>query len=308
MSVQAAQVSADVGASPTIQSCAPLEGRGGDHLVRASAFYLLDIWDSISSNMAIHVSRGVAFFMARAKLVPDGNGGMRVANICSFNRPVFNAGFEPAQFESFPQPVEKSEISSDQKQEHIKRATRRAKEACMDYILCNDLNVFATLTYSPEKNNRSSYNEVCRKLGVWCSNLVQRHDFKYVAVPEYHKDGENIHFHMLSSTSGLKLIDSGHVRKSKPVFNIDNWKWGFSTAQFVTGESARDKCAKYIFKYMGKQMGQKIGGRYYLSGGMLDRPTYIYADDPRDLGDLTAAVYNREIETDGGLYREWSFL
>ncbi len=256
--------------------------------------------------VSIHISENLSLFKCRAKYVPDGNGGFKIANICSFGRPVFNPdSLETVDFKK------KADSLSEEPKDHaqnVHRATRRAREACFDYILCNDLNIFATLTFNQEFVNRSSYKEVYQKLGNWCSNLVQRKDFKYVAVPEYHKDGENIHFHMLSTGDGLNLLKSGHMRQKKPVYNIDNWKWGFSTAQYVTGENAREKCAKYIFKYMGKQMGQKIGGRYYLSGGALSRPQFVYADDPEELGDLSAALYHREVETEGGLYREWSFL
>lgn len=256
--------------------------------------------------MSIHISENQALFKCRAKYVPDDSGGMRLANICSFGRPVFN-----------PMHLESTEFSPDQPKQtqpegsranSIARATRRAKEACFDYILCNDLHIFSTLTFNRELVDRSSYDAVYKKLCNWCSNRVQRYGFKYIAVPEYHKDGENIHFHMLSTGDGIELLKTSHYRRGKPVYNVDNWKWGFSTAQYVTGENAREKCAKYIFKYMGKQMGQKIGGRYYLSGGDLAKPHFVCSDDPTEFADLTTAKYHREVETDGGLYREWSFL
>lgn len=256
--------------------------------------------------MAIHISENQALFKCRAKYVPDENGSMKLANICSFGRPVFNPmHLEPTEFKK---DAHRDPLTEHDPAHNVQRSTRRAKEACFDYILCNSLDIFSTLTFNKEFVDRSSYDEVYKKLSNWCSNRVQRYGFKYIAVPEYHKDGENIHFHMLSTAEGLNLLKSGHVRQGKPVYNIDNWKWGFSTAQIVTGENAREKCAKYIFKYMGKQMGQKIGGRYYLSGGELVKPVFVCSDDPEEFADLTSAKYHREIETEGGLYREWSFL
>lgn len=61
--------------------------------------------------------------------------------------------------------------------------------------------------------------------------------------------------------------------------------FGYTTVMTVEGESAQDKVAKYIFKYMGKQLGQgaRIGCRYYLHGGRLRLPVYEYADDVNDV-------------------------
>lgn len=237
---------------------------------------------------------------------------MRLSNICSFSRPVFSPdGWETAVDSPVDKTVENSLDSASKitaESEIIRRSTRRARVQCMDYILCNDFDLFTTLTYSPKDVDRTSYSDVYRLLSVWLSNLVQRHEFRYIAVPEFHHDGAAIHFHMLSSCSGLNLVDSGHFRNGKSVYNLKNWKYGFSTAQYVTGESAREKCAKYIFKYMGKQMGQKIGGRYYLSGGKLKTPVYLYGETVEEfLGD-SVACYTRELETDGGKFTELSFI
>ena len=246
-----------------------------------------------------------------AKYYRDQNGALILSNICSFSRPVFVPdGWEcvSSERESTVDIVSEPCSNLTLPEDITRRSVRRAKVKCMDYILCNDFPIFSTLTFSPEKVDRSSYLDVYRALSVWLSNLVQRHGFRYVAVPEYHKKGGAIHFHMLSSEAGLKLEYSGHYRNSKKIYNIVNWKWGFSTAQRVTGESAREKCAKYIYKYMGKQMGAKIGGRYYLSGGQLAEPVYLYGDDPAEFMPDVEPKFTRDLDTDGGRFREWSFI
>lgn len=255
---------------------------------------------AISENLALH--------KCRAKYVPDPeNGGLRLASIQKSSRPIFNEGYELLSDRPKVE-IEEDQEKSSSEQELVKRATRRAKERCFDYILCNDLDVFSTLTYSPETADRESYADVYKKLAVWLSNRVQRRGLRYVCVPEYHADGKAIHFHMLSTRDGLRLVDSGHFKEGKKVYNIDDWKWGFSTALLVDGEDAREKVAKYIFKYMGKQMGQKIGGRYYLSGGDLKEPFFVYSDDPAELGDVDRAGYHKASDGDWGSFEEWSFL
>ena len=100
------------------------------------------------------------------------------------------------------------------------------------------------------------------------------------------------------------------------VYNIDTWHAGFSTAQIVRrrGEfdDPREAVAKYIFKYMGKNFGAKIGGRYMLHGGKLAHPLYAYGDGVEQFADGAdleqAAEYATELPGDGGKYWEYDFL
>jgi hypothetical protein len=209
------------------------------------------------------------------------------------------------------------EIGEELKKEYVRRASRRAKVAALDLILCNpDLDMFATFTYSPEGNDRTSYDDVYKKLSVWCSNAVQRKGLKYVAVPEYHKDGEAIHFHMVVNHSAMKLRFARHngqfIKHSNgsPVYNIEDWAHGFTTAVDINAKPEdRDAVAKYVFKYMGKQEGQKIGGRYFLHGGKLVRPVYRLAESPEIFFDGENPVYERTLDIlDGVKYHEWTFV
>lgn len=209
-------------------------------------------------------------------------------------------------------------VSSDQlesvKAEYQRRAERRAKVAVLDLILCNpELDTFCTFTYRPEGNERTSYDDVYHKLSVWCSNAVQRRELKYVAVPEYHKDGEAIHFHMVANRRALQLHHAHWKivhKNGQPIYNIKDWAHGFSTAVEIAASAGdRDAVAKYIFKYMGKQSGQKIGGRYYLHGGKLRKPVYLLAESPEVFFEGQNPVYHRELDiVDGAKYREWSFV
>lgn len=256
---------------------------------------------AISENLALH--------HCRAKYVPDlENGGYKLASIQKASRPIFNEGFEQVVDRQPLKTEDENKIVETSSDDLVKRATRRAKERCFDYILCNDLDVFTTLTYNPDHADRESYSDVYKKLSTWLSNRVQRRGLIYVCVPEYHADGKSIHFHMLSNREPLKLVDSGHKKGGQIIYNVDDWDWGFSTSLIVDGEDARTKVAKYIFKYMGKQLGQKIGGRYYLSGGKLSEPLFVFSEDPSEFGDLESAGYHKYNEGEWGSFEEWSFL
>jgi hypothetical protein len=106
-----------------------------------------------------------------------------------------------------------------------------------------------------------------------------------------------------------ELVDSGHRRAGKTVYNVSSWTFGFSTAIRISGERSRDAVSKYVSKYMTKSKGRKIGGRFYLSGGALKRPVYVYGESLLDLypGGLVAK-FDREISGDWGTYREVSFI
>ena len=192
-------------------------------------------------------------------------------------------------------------------EDNVRRAINRAKVRAFDLIISNpDLDAFVTLTCDPEKVVRTDYNAVYKYLKVWLSNKVSRRDLRYILCPEYHKDGESIHFHMICNRCALDAVPamtpSGKVRqrKGKPVYNVPEWKLGFSTAQIISRDDPREAVAKYIFKYMGKASGAKIGGRYFLHGGRLLEPFYLYADSLEEFGN-EPAKWTQEIRPFAGM-------
>lgn len=193
----------------------------------------------------------------------------------------------------------------------VRRSVRRARKAVRDLARSNDWAYFVTLTLDQERCNRYDPDEVLRHLRHWLGNNVRRKGLAYVLVPEHHKDGA-IHFHGLFNDA-LDAVDSGtmsvpgrkapvRVRSEEhrraleaqgghTVYNLPGWGWGFSTAIQLYGE--RDAAINYVCKYIGKEMlgkdgadfgtPAKIGGRWYYSGGALERPTVEWFDvDIRD--------------------------
>lgn len=193
----------------------------------------------------------------------------------------------------------------------VRRSVRRARKAVKDLARSNDWAYFVTLTLDQERCDRYDPVEVLRHLRHWLGNNVRRKGLAYVLVPEHHKDGA-IHFHGLFNDA-LEAVDSGTMsipgRKAPvkvrseahraaleelgghAVYNLPGWGWGFSTAIQLYGE--RDAAINYVCKYIGKEMmgtagaeagtPAKIGGRWYYSGGALQRPSVEWFDvDLRD--------------------------
>ncbi len=171
--------------------------------------------------------------------------------------------------------------------EDIERSRRRARAMIAEYGFANDFTHFVTLTLNAEKIERYDISVIMGQIRAWLSNKVQREGLKYVLVPERHKKG-GIHFHGLVNDA-LHLVDSGTVkldgeRPHKPrskaerarlmeqgahlVYNVADWDYGFSTALELYGDYAA--AVGYVCKYIGKD-SQKIGGRWYYSGGGLRR-------------------------------------
>lgn len=280
----------------------------------------------MSSNPLLSVSENEVIFPVRAKYIPDGNGGFRLAKIQRFSSPKFKKPF-------FEDTHQKNKIvSSDDvinedddivykgDENDILRAIRRAQNNAFDVILANpDMDTFATFTYSPDSvSDKSDYIECYNRLKVWLSNRVQRKNLKYVITPEYTKKGD-IHFHAIMNSPALILeiarsAKNGRILKhnGKPLYNITDWQFGFTSAEIIGSSSIdRDKVAKYIFKYMGKQLGQKIGGRYCLIGGDVNRPIYRYGHTPEEFFEEDKnCTYDRHLDLDfcGITYDEWSYI
>lgn len=222
---------------------------------------------------------------ARMKYTPDG----KPLQLMVFNRNIFTNGLECSEPKKKVIPSKSDDLHT-QSADNDKTA-RRAKSHLLDYVLCNpDLDLFVTLTLSPEKINRSDITAIMGKLNTYLDNRVRRKGLKYLLVPEFHKDGENYHFHGLFNSGACKLIDSTHTTKTgQVIYNLPDWKLGFTTAIKVYGES-RTKVARYVGKYITKQIENgKIAGRYYYHGGVLAVPKceYFHLDyDGLDLPDV----------------------
>lgn len=263
----------------------------------------------------------------KAVFYPDPNGGLRLARIQTFSDPRFmEDGWEPRD-EKSPRPCirDAEKLEKNGNQEDLKRAVRRARREAFDLIMCNpELDCFATFTYAPEAvADKADYEECYRALRGFLTNAVQRSGLRYIIAPEYTKAGD-IHFHAICNADGLKLTPalSPHTGRpilhhGDPVYNVENWGKGFSTAQKIRRREDRDDTtlavAKYIFKYMGKNLdGGKIGGRYLLKGGRFRKPMFVLGDSPKEFlpPDLVVEEGKNHyiLEGDGFRYEEYDLL
>lgn len=252
----------------------------------------------------------------RVRLVPDfENGGYRATEYTVCNRPIFNPDHY-VKFGDFPpEPVKNVHIDPARS---LDASRRRALRKVRDLMECNQFEWFLTFTLNGSRYARDDYTTFCKVVNKYLANRVQRHGWKYVAVMEYHKDGENLHLHAVvqADAESLKLIDSGTVLRPnggrpvklatalkqgcrreelRTVYNVTDWVDGYSTAIHTYGNHM--SLAKYITKYITKS-DDKVGGRWYYSGGKLDRPHYLFDNVDFDLIEPT-----REYTNAGGTFK-----
>ncbi len=227
------------------------------------------------------------FHNAKIKHFPDGEVKITVAN---------KRIFRERGYELIKEKTDKTPKYKNPDNEAREDSIRRAKTRIDDIVRLNDFKWFVTLTIDPHKLDSKDINEVREKVTNFLSNAKKRKDLRYILVPEFHKSGA-IHFHGFINDS-LTLIESGTVKVqgiSKPmkietarrkhispeacqtVYNVKEWRYGFSTAYIVSDDRAR--LSSYFTKYITKDC-VKIFGKYYLAGGELSR------DAPVELTDI----------------------
>ncbi len=158
----------------------------------------------------------------------------------------------------------------ERKSEWLRVVRNRVK----DMAIINDFKYFATFTINPEKIDSYDTKAVIKKVSNWLNNQVNRKGLKYILVPEYHKSGR-IHCHALINDV-FKLVDSSHRSKQKIIYNILDWRYGFSTA--IELDKNIYRVANYVSKYISKGT-KKIFGKYYWHSKNIRREPDTYLID-----------------------------
>lgn len=244
----------------------------------------------------------------RVKTYPDGSQEILICSRGIFNPEKIECDSDDLSFNDTFCPLNDDECCAAIPCSLSERSIRRARQKIKDYILCNSFSHFITFTLDGALIDRTDYTKIIKPLSKWLDNRVQRKGLKYLLIAEYHKDKQSIHFHGLTNDT-LKFVDSGTVsvkgvkkpvllstykklyagRECHTVYNISDWKYGFSTAIKLYGD--RGAVANYVGKYMQKDV-QKIGGRLYLHSSNLLLPYVQYCCEPFDLFDGQAFNFN----------------
>ena len=183
----------------------------------------------------------------------------------------------------------------ERKKEHsLYSSLNRTRSALYMYARQCDWEYFITLTYSPDKiDSRYDFSLCMKKAHKWINNCKNRkaRELLYLLVPEQHKDGA-WHIHgLLCSTTGLTFTDSGKRYDGKIVYNLDDWKLGFSTATKVADTC---KVSNYITKYITKDLCAVTPGkqRYFVSKSIPKPKTFTALIDPDEIDGFIQVTAN----------------
>jgi hypothetical protein len=169
----------------------------------------------------------------------------------------------------------KQTLGSDE--DNIERSLRRTKTLISDIVLCNEFDLFATFTFDPEKTtDRNNPRLIKIQMSNWLRNQRKRNGkFKYLIVPEFHKDRKAIHFHALLQGYPGQLTDSGRNHKGRRIYHFSGYTLGFNTAVQIDNP---EKVSSYVRKYITKDMPQFSGQHRFWASSGLQRPKVI--DNP----------------------------
>lgn len=253
-----------------VSSRAVARGGRGLHILDNRTLYRHNVMEF--SSVVQHRTLVDVGYNGRLKTYPDGTQELLVCD-----KPIFGlSGWEDVETKAFSAGKRKRGTKNDSE-----RSQRRARQQIRDYALCSEFDYFVTLTFDQRKIDRYNIDVIIKRLRVWLDNRVRRNGLRYILVPERHKDGA-IHFHGFFNDV-LKVVDSGHCdSKGHKIYNLPSWGFGFTTAIKLYGDYP---CAvSYVCKYVGKSP-EKIGGRWYYSGGSLKLPQVDFVDVSADVWD-----------------------
>lgn len=169
----------------------------------------------------------------------------------------------------------------------------RARSKVRDIALCNRFTHFFTWTLDPKLIDRYDAEQVKHRLMSFLKNLSYRKGFRYILVPERHKDGA-IHFHGLCTLGNLRLARACNPHtgqplstdRGQPIYNMVDWKYGYSTC--IPIDENYEATCNYLVKYITKD-SDKIFGKWYLSSrNLIKKPEVELIDGGMDFHGFTA--------------------
>lgn len=181
-------------------------------------------------------------------------------------------------------------LAEDETRDYDYEALCRSKMTVIDYGENNDWTWFTTITFDQKKIDREDIRACYDKLRIACDHYRQRVDplFRYVLIPEYHADGQHVHFHGLTRMSPDNNDITGPYKTWSPKHGryITYWRSEYFFKRFgainlspVATNSLY--VSAYVTKYMTKQQFMIFGNRYCCSQG-LRRSDRLYFKDQEE--------------------------
>jgi len=139
--------------------------------------------------------------------------------------------------------------------EKLENNIARARETVLELALCNNWELFCTLTLNGKKHERSDLPSFIKKLSQWLRDYNKKHGtkIKYLLIPELHKDKSSWHMHgffMGLPQSHLKINKHGYL----------DWIEYQEAFGFISIDKIRSHqgASVYITKYISKNLSDCV--------------------------------------------------
>jgi len=223
--------------------------------------------------------------------------------------------FVPLSLCSFEQPPKNDENIKHQR-DYETESTQRAKRTILDLALNNKFIWFVTFTFDRRKIDRTNINLVRNVFLQAISNYIKKqrynnpkYNLNYIAVPEWHKNKEAIHFHCLMTDLPDLSFNHYDVKTQHRVYKSDYFYEKFGSTFAVKIQEYNRMITYYISKYVTKE-NMKVfesGKSRYFRSKNLDRSimllngklTDIYAPVLRE---IVAKLQNMTADYENGMY------
>lgn len=144
----------------------------------------------------------------------------------------------------------------------------RARSTVRNLILCNPFDYFCTFTFNAEKIDRYNFKACQKRITELFKNYKARYapNFRYLIIPEFHKDGA-VHFHgMVSGIADGDLTVPEQIwkrdKKTDTLILVPNtqkyvdWQYYSKKLGFFSCSAVRnhEACASYVTKYITKDL------------------------------------------------------
>jgi hypothetical protein len=137
----------------------------------------------------------------------------------------------------------------------VKRSSRRSTQNFYNLACSNTWKYFCTFTFK-DSEVRTSKDNVLHGWKMFCQFMRRKYPgFIALCIYEFFSDRDNgYHYHALIGNCDLNLEPAVNFHtkdliysKDKQVFNVKDWKCGFSTAVEITNGSDNTKLVNYMF-------------------------------------------------------------
>jgi len=199
-------------------------------------------------------------------------------------------------------PIEQEDKKEDKEadeESNAERSMRRTKKKVREYALCNKFDMFATFTFSTERQDIDR----CRaRMSDWLKNQQKRVGyFQYLIIPERHKKCvecvaekkaacshdeaiKPIHFHafLMGYKGKIERATNPHtgkplLKKRRAIYQFPSYRAGFTNVERIKDDpKSRSRIAMYVAKYITKDMPLFANKNRYWVSLRLKIPTIVY--------------------------------